>query len=289
MSKSFAKGRYTVKSNNDGFTLIELLVVIAVIAILAAILFPIFARAKEAGRTATCSSNLQQLGRAFSLYRQDNDGLMPLNLTTSGALSNEVPLGGSATGPNFVQAISSYISAQVTPGQNTVWACPSTSIQGLGGVGASNGATGHPWAQYAASSYVMNGLMIGCYDMWVNEPASTMLLREAGARVNAVLRPRIKPNQKDPSVPDLDLSRPDYFLDGSGDITNGKPGMHNGGTNILFYDSHVKKFRADQTKDSAVVQLSNLRYGLPQSPGGTGGAAAIYITPTDAGLRVKPF
>ncbi len=58
-----------------GFTLIELLVVIAIIAILAAILFPVFARAREAARKATCQSNLRQLGTATQMYVQDHDGL----------------------------------------------------------------------------------------------------------------------------------------------------------------------------------------------------------------------
>ena len=54
-----------------GFTLIELLVVIAIIAILAAILFPVFARARENARKSTCQSNLKQIGTAFLQYAQD--------------------------------------------------------------------------------------------------------------------------------------------------------------------------------------------------------------------------
>lgn len=57
----------------EGFTLIELLVVIAIIAILAAILFPVFARARENARKASCQSNLKQLSSAFLMYVQDND------------------------------------------------------------------------------------------------------------------------------------------------------------------------------------------------------------------------
>ncbi len=57
-----------------GFTLFELLVVMAVIAILAAILFPVFARAREQARKASCASNLRQLGMATQLYVQDYDG-----------------------------------------------------------------------------------------------------------------------------------------------------------------------------------------------------------------------
>jgi len=61
----------------QGFTLIELLVVIAIIAILAAILFPVFARAREKARQSSCLSNLKQLGLATLMYTQDYDGRFP--------------------------------------------------------------------------------------------------------------------------------------------------------------------------------------------------------------------
>ncbi len=61
----------------SGFTLIELLVVIAIIAILAAILFPVFAQAREKARQSSCQSNLKQLGTAFLMYSQDYDELFP--------------------------------------------------------------------------------------------------------------------------------------------------------------------------------------------------------------------
>ena len=60
-----------------GFTLIELLVVIAIIAILAAILFPVFAQAREKARSATCLSNNKQIGLAVAMYIQDYDSTYP--------------------------------------------------------------------------------------------------------------------------------------------------------------------------------------------------------------------
>ncbi len=60
------------------FTLIELLVVIAIIAILAAILFPVFAQAREQARQAVCTSNVRQIGLALQMYTQDNDETLPI-------------------------------------------------------------------------------------------------------------------------------------------------------------------------------------------------------------------
>lgn len=65
----------------SGFTLIELLVVIAIIAILAAILFPVFAKAREAARSTTCLSNMKQLATAFIMYTNDNDDGIPCDAT----------------------------------------------------------------------------------------------------------------------------------------------------------------------------------------------------------------
>src|SRR5215208_5366699 len=70
-----------MRPKRHGFTLIELLVVIAIIAILAAILFPVFAQARLRAHLATCVSNLHQMGTAMLMYAQDYDERMPITQT----------------------------------------------------------------------------------------------------------------------------------------------------------------------------------------------------------------
>lgn len=103
-----------------GFTLIELLVVIAIIAILAAILFPVFAAVKKKGLTTTCGSNLSQIGKACIMYANDHNGRMPLvadiqaNGTPSASAKNSA--WRSANGP--------YIGLNKYVKSDKVFKCP---------------------------------------------------------------------------------------------------------------------------------------------------------------------
>lgn len=109
---------------NRGFTLIELLVVVAIIAILAAILFPVFSRAKEQARRATCASNLKQIGLALMQYTADYDETMPIYSSGIGSATQ-------FTNPKYVPwLLDSYVKSLPSDGKTTeftgIWRCPST-------------------------------------------------------------------------------------------------------------------------------------------------------------------
>jgi prepilin-type N-terminal cleavage/methylation domain-containing protein/prepilin-type processing-associated H-X9-DG protein len=103
------------RTKRNGFTLIELLVVIAIIAILAAILFPVFARARENARRASCQSNLKQVALGIVQYTQDYDEKFPMRYWTTSPVNNGYLTNGWAA------AIQPYVkSAQLLQ-------CPSES------------------------------------------------------------------------------------------------------------------------------------------------------------------
>jgi prepilin-type N-terminal cleavage/methylation domain-containing protein/prepilin-type processing-associated H-X9-DG protein len=99
-----------------GFTLIELLVVIAIIAILAAILFPVFARAREKARETSCRSNLKQIGLALHMYASDYDGLLPI--------ADDKPVTNPILGFGLADVIQPYVKNRQVhrcPSDTTGW------------------------------------------------------------------------------------------------------------------------------------------------------------------------
>src|SRR6266516_950596 len=100
-----------------GFTLIELLVVIAIIAILAAILFPVFAQAREKARATGCLSNGKQIALAISMYAQDYDETFPFDIQAAGTV-NEVW---------WADVVQPYIK---TGNKGGILTCPSASSAG---------------------------------------------------------------------------------------------------------------------------------------------------------------
>ena len=112
-------------SSERGFTLIELLVVIAIIAILAGILFPVFARAKRAAKQTTCISNLRQVGAATAMYMSDYDGIFPHALDASDKYSPSIweafPefQAKIANMPMLHEVLQTYVKS------NSIFMCPS--------------------------------------------------------------------------------------------------------------------------------------------------------------------
>ncbi|MGQ9525167.1 MAG: type II secretion system protein [Armatimonadota bacterium] len=205
-----------------GFTLIELLVVIAIIAILAAILFPVFAKAREKARQAACLSNQKQISRAMSLYLQDNDELFP----------GYTLVIGSWTGWLWPTALKPYIKFDPKNEGNVYW-CPSTS--GVGGkVAAEWGSAatgwhvvwGGPWKAEESGSYCHNGWTYGYGESEFKTIAETPFTTdglwidswpEKGERL-----PRDRFYGEDTGMGRIALNR------------------HNGGITITFADGHTK-------------------------------------------------
>jgi len=108
------------KCGSKAFTLIELLVVIAIIAILAAILFPVFARARENARRASCQSNMKQIGLGLLQYTQDNDEATPLVLVGVNDRNGSEQYSGYL----WMDEIYPYVKSE------QIFNCPSMAIPG---------------------------------------------------------------------------------------------------------------------------------------------------------------
>jgi prepilin-type N-terminal cleavage/methylation domain-containing protein/prepilin-type processing-associated H-X9-DG protein len=144
-----------------GFTLIELLVVIAIIAILAAILFPVFARARENARRASCQSNLKQIALGVFQYTQDYDEMLPRNRVSATLVSPTNPYG-------WADMLQPYLKS------TQIFQCPSETNSMGTSVGANGSAPSVTAAGY--SDYYMNNAARQISVAVLDSPAITVLL-----------------------------------------------------------------------------------------------------------------
>jgi prepilin-type N-terminal cleavage/methylation domain-containing protein/prepilin-type processing-associated H-X9-DG protein len=230
----------TIKAARTGFTLIELLVVIAIIAILAAILFPVFAQAREKARQSSCQSNMKQIGLAFLQYIQDYDEKYP---PVVGCSINTIPCPAA----NYQQVMAD-LNAGINPGllgpyvkNNGIFACPSSSTR--------------PSTGNAAIAYLYNDLLATKSQAVLTGVAQTVLASESTAATglpgatapylsvgagHAVNRADIKtPIPSQATVDGLQVysTNPTQPLDQAAlnDVDR-----HSSGGNFLFGDGHVK-------------------------------------------------
>ncbi len=147
-----------------GFTLIELLVVIAIIAILAAILFPVFARAREKARQTSCLSNLKQIGLGMMMYAQDYNEMFP----GTGSYTSPTILMEPGGNMHWALLLQPYV-------MNTqIFGCPSTSSRSI--VSGSDPSTiTHPdWP--AGINYAMNQHMNRIALAEIQRPSALLML-----------------------------------------------------------------------------------------------------------------
>lgn len=223
---------------NRGFTLIELLVVIAVIAILAALLFPVFAKAHEKARATQCLSNLRQIAVAVDLYVQDNDETFPLNrfadgnVKESGCLSfgdGGLSIGLEGSRLNWRRAVQPLLKSR------DVLACPSDADAWRMGGDESNFA--YSKAEQLPTSYAFNGAFFheAVPQCWYGESAPRPCrLAEIDAPASLILLTETRWN-----FPDLGL----WMLTQNGPSGGGAYQSHTGFVTFVFADLHVKRVK----------------------------------------------
>src|SRR5688500_7276031 len=155
------------------FTLIELLVVIAIIAILAAILFPVFAQAREKARATACLSNMKQIGLALMMYVQDYDETNPPRNDGNEDFNNPARV---AVKPNFLGVLTPYSK------NKDIYACPSVPA-------VTTPANQLP-TKDSVASYLGNAVVMGRSLSVVPNPAEIVYVQELfNKRGMAFLRP----------------------------------------------------------------------------------------------------
>jgi len=235
----------STRSSRSGFTLIELLVVIAIIAILAAILFPVFAQAREAARKTQCLSNLKQLGIAISAYTQDYDEVLPM--------ANYPGPTGNVTWQYLVDPyVKANFPSVVNQSANqrlSVFVCPSFVRTG------DNTTSNRP-----SSSYAANAWALAAFDG--NRPqsawGSVVSLAAIQYSANLVL---LSPHRGNCVWSEGD----DRNKGNSGSVPNCNRGYvvarmrHNEGASYLLADGHAKWFKAPTPYDAPSSQITRLR------------------------------
>ena len=257
-NKAFTLGK------SSAFTLIELLVVIAIIAILAAILFPVFAQAREKARQTSCLSNMKQIGLATMMYVQDYDETMPTSnnfVVDWNNIDDRASFGGDTAGnfyswlPNFLWEITPYTK------NRQIYVCPSAQP-----------FAGAPWAQskYSASSYLGNGVIMGRTIAAIPAPADTIFAQEFTViGSSCILRPGHNPwndpgqyqywHFSDPTQPEGE-----YYSS-----------LHSKGGNLTFADGHVK-FRNVRSLRAKDFGLANAQGGAPSEDDITAPSDKLY-------------
>lgn len=239
-------------NRRKGFTLIELLVVIAIIAILAAILFPVFARARENARRASCQSNLKQIGLGTMMYLQDHDERYPFGKQARAGLDSSW---SSTVIPNdheWATASNIFWPLFITPYTKSiqVYRCPSSSYNSrafYGHYGANilmlrdDGGTATALAQAAIPSVTTTYMIMDAGRYRLNP---TDVKRVAGGGDCEYL-PGTGPGSA-ANLPALasgcSVSPQDY--------TNGR---HFGGVNMVFADGHVKWLKSQLVYQQAAL------------------------------------
>jgi prepilin-type N-terminal cleavage/methylation domain-containing protein/prepilin-type processing-associated H-X9-DG protein len=204
------------------FTLIELLVVIAIISVLAAILFPVFAQAREKARQTSCLANAKQIGLSVTMYMQDYDGALPLT-RHAGALAG------------WIEACQPYIK------NRTVYRCPSdTPPTGWAETQAEFEAVP---ATRRLSSYYTNAWLAGTNrygsDAAVNRPASLIYVAESP---EDTLSDHFHPmcwGEADPEYPTCTAS-PSFWDSARSETKEIALRRHQDGSNYIYLDGHAK-------------------------------------------------
>jgi prepilin-type N-terminal cleavage/methylation domain-containing protein/prepilin-type processing-associated H-X9-DG protein len=219
------------KQVTNGFTLIELLVVIAIIAILAAILFPVFAQARETARKASCQSNLKQLSAAMLMYKQDYDEKFPFG--------GWLPAPGIGSG-EWQNGIGPYVK------NKGVYRCPSSTDLDEDPANPTAWAWNRNPVSYLYNNFLAEGRN-PLNDSAVVAPADCIMLSDGhsdwGCPGNACVGVDWMGRQNTVwLMEDTYFGKNAILLTGWGDRTWGLP-RHQNGANFAFADGHVKYYR----------------------------------------------